>query len=440
MGLFDKITRYSTLQELNDSWASCTLCTLRQEKGIVCKAIANKDSKILVVGKGPTVPESISGRGMMTDLGGIEIRKWFGKLARAWRLKEKEVSYTNIVHCPATIRDPNKADYRIDETGERVGIPIVPSAMCGKYLEEEIALIQPDVIISIGKSALNYFSKHNKRIPANLEKARKQVWRYRGANFLASVMPIARDDDMKPLIAEDFHYLRKHAFDEINADTTNDDEVMTLAAIHKEVDVCQACSLCDNANIRVFGNGAARSPLMLVGEAPGRKENDTGAPFVGDAGRYLINKVFRKLNIPKDSQIADSRGNFDLKRVYLTNAVKGWPGKGNPTPTSDHIVACNPYLRNQIKTVEPKVIVCLGKVATEAVTGIRKSLTSMRNKTLKCLHSDAKVIVTWHPSFAMRKEAEGGEELDKPRTEIVADMNRALEQIEYVTNDNGKEA
>lgn len=440
MGLFDSITRYTTLDELNESWSTCERCTLRLENGIVCKAIANDTAKVLIVGKSPTRPESVSGRGMMTDPGGIEIRKWFGKLARAWRIKDTELAFSNIVHCPATIRDPNKPGYRIDKTGERIGEAIIPSNVCGRYLEEEIALIRPLTIISIGKIALNYFSRRNKLIPANMDKARKRVWRYRGANFIASVMPIARDDDAKPLIAEDFHFLRKHAFASVDTDTQAEPDILSLPALHKEVDVCQACSLCGNSTIRVFGNGWARSPLMLVGEAPGRRENETGVPFVGDAGKYLVTKVLNKLRIPNDSQVADIRGRFDLKRIYLTNAVKGWPGKGNPTPTSDHILACNPYLRNQIKIVEPKVIVCLGKVATEAVTGIKKSLGSMRNRNWKCLFSDAKVIVTWHPSFAMRKEAEGGDDVDKAKNEMIADLNKALEQIEHVSNTNGEEA
>jgi uracil-DNA glycosylase family 4 len=426
MGIFDHITKYPNLEELNKAWENCNKCTLRQPNGIVCSSITSTKTKVLVVGKGPTLPESITGRGMMTDPGGVEIRKWFGKLARYWGLSEDEIGYSNVVHCPSTIRDPNKKDYRVDEEGNVSSTPVIPSEQCSKYLEEEIAIIKPTLIISIGSTAFNYFAKRSKSIPSNLAKARKNTWRYRNAFFIPVVMPISTTEENSYEIAEDFHFLRLNAFGNVNKVAAKD--ILSLTDTYIEMDSCKACGLCDNTKNKVFGNGWTRSPIMFVGEAPGAQENETGAPFVGAAGKYLWHKVLKRVDTKKCSLILDRFGNIDYKKIYVTNAVKGWPGDGNPTPKSEEIMACNPFLQSQVRIVKPKVIVCLGKTAVEAVTGLRKSMKNLRKEVHKCLFTDSKVVATWHPSYAMRREKEDNS-LDAME-EMISDINTALEFIE----------
>ena len=145
---------------------------------------------------------------------------------------------------------------------------------------------------------------------------------------------------------------------------------MTLDDINKRIQSCRKCRLRHNTRHPVPGEGPANAELMLVGQNPGAEEDKTGKPFIGRAGKFL-NKVLAENGICR-------------KEVFITNLVKHLSPK-NRKPLPDEIAACAPYLEEQIKTVKPKIVVLMGKVAWQAprVKGIM-------------------YVETVHPSAAMR--------------------------------------
>ena len=130
------------------------------------------------------------------------------------------------------------------------------------------------------------------------------------------------------------------------------------------------CRLWHLAKLPVPGEGPANAKLMLVGQNPGAEEDKTGKPFIGRSGKFL-NKVLAKNDIRREE-------------VFITNIVKHLSPK-NRKPLPDEIEACSPFLEAQIKTVKPKIVVLMGKVAWQAprVKGVT-------------------YIETYHPSAAMR--------------------------------------
>src|SRR5437660_2818735 len=124
---------------------------------------------------------------------------------------------------------------------------------------------------------------------------------------------------------------------------------------------CRACELWRTGTRTVFGEGAERAPLMLVGEQPGDREDVAGRPFVGPAGAVL-DRALRDAGIDRDA-------------VYLTNAVKHfrWVPRGkrrlHQKPDAAHVSACRPWLVAELEAVRPRLVVCLGATAVLAVLG-----------------------------------------------------------------------
>lgn len=155
---------------------------------------------------------------------------------------------------------------------------------------------------------------------------------------------------------------------------------------------CVLCSLCKTRKQVVCGVGNGKSGVMLVGEAPGRTENDQGIPFVGKAGQLL-----------RDSIQDIWRGDPDM--LYITNVVKCWPpnpdGNGNRTPTPQEIDSCTQWLELEIKTKKPLVIVPLGNTALKAITGGDGITTKHGQIAWEPKHSTY-VYPMFHPSFILR--------------------------------------
>src|SRR6266403_2177803 len=133
----------------------------------------------------------------------------------------------------------------------------------------------------------------------------------------------------------------------------------SLKELAKESQKCRNCDLWRNATQTVFGEGSTSASIMLVGEVPGDQEDQQGKPFVGPAGKLLRTMV--------------NEAGIDLKQVYLTNVVKHfkWEPRGkrriHKTPNSSEIKACRFWLDAEIATLKPKVIVCLGATAAQAL-------------------------------------------------------------------------
>ena len=160
---------------------------------------------------------------------------------------------------------------------------------------------------------------------------------------------------------------------------------------------CQACDLWRNATQTVFGEGAQKATIMLIGEQPGDQEDRIGRPFVGPAGRIL------------DQALAEA--GIDRGAVYVTNVVKHfrWTaaerGKRriHKKPRVSEIQACRPWLDAELNLVKPKVVVCLGASAAQALLGKDFRVTRDRGKAIKS-SLPALLVATVHPSSILRAQ------------------------------------
>jgi uracil-DNA glycosylase len=180
---------------------------------------------------------------------------------------------------------------------------------------------------------------------------------------------------------------------------------------------CQACDLWKDATQTVFGEGARGAKVMFVGEQPGNDEDLREKPFVGPAGK-LLDKVLQELGINRND-------------VYVTNVVKHfkWVRRGkrriHEKPRISEIVACRPWLEAEIARVKPKVIVCLGATAAQALLGRDFRVTKNRGEFVESSLAPY-VMATVHPSSILRAPDEESRRAE--RTRFVADL-RGLSRV-----------
>ncbi len=179
---------------------------------------------------------------------------------------------------------------------------------------------------------------------------------------------------------------------------------------------CRGCELWENATQTVFSAGPTTARVVLVGEQPGDQEDRQGQPFVGPAGRLLVKAV-------------DEAG-IDRAVTYRTNAVKHFrftqagPGKRriHQTPDMSHITACRPWLVEELRLVDPEVIVCLGATATKALLGSAVRVTKDRGALMErdTTVGPRQFLVTIHPSAVLRAD-----DRDAAYDGLVADLKVA---------------
>jgi DNA polymerase len=149
----------------------------------------------------------------------------------------------------------------------------------------------------------------------------------------------------------------------------------------------------------VFGVGNPNADLMFVGEAPGADEDVQGEPFVGRAGQ-LLTKIIEAIDLTR----AD---------VYIANVIKCRP-PGNRNPEPDEVAQCEPFLFRQIDVIRPKVIVALGKFATQCLLKTDVPITRIRGREFA--YRDAVLIPTYHPAYLLRNPSS--------KREVWEDMKR----------------
>jgi len=171
-----------------------------------------------------------------------------------------------------------------------------------------------------------------------------------------------------------------------DAPDLGDARAMDWAELKAAVAGCTACELHKTRTQTVFGVGDENADWLLIGEAPGADEDAQGEPFVGQAGKLLDNML---------KSMGLKRGD----NVYIANVVKSRP-PGNRNPLPDEIAACLPYLRRQIELIQPKLIITLGKVASETLLGREATIASLRGK-VHAYHG-IPLIVTYHPAYLLR--------------------------------------
>ena len=167
----------------------------------------------------------------------------------------------------------------------------------------------------------------------------------------------------------------------------------SLRSVANAAKDCRGCDLWSRATQTVFGEGPRSAKVLFVGEQPGDKEDQTGHPFVGPAGRLL------------DDALVEA--GIDRKNVYVTNAVKHfkWRASGkrrlHERPNSAEIAACRMWLELELRLVNADVVVALGATAAQALLGRAFRVTRDRGKVLSSPVAP-RVVATVHPSSILR--------------------------------------
>jgi uracil-DNA glycosylase family protein len=190
----------------------------------------------------------------------------------------------------------------------------------------------------------------------------------------------------------------------------------TLPKLREAAAGCKACDLWKTGTQTVFGEGARQAEVMFVGEQPGNDEDLEGRPFVGPAGK-LMDKAMEEAGI-------------DRSLAYVTNVVKHfkWEPRGkrriHQKPNWGEIAACRPWLDAELDVVKPRVIVCLGATAAQALLGRQFRVTKQRGVPVE---SDLArtVIATVHPSSILRADTE--EDRRAAFDDFVADLRKIAE-------------
>lgn len=149
---------------------------------------------------------------------------------------------------------------------------------------------------------------------------------------------------------------------------------------------CQRCGLAEERKQVVFADGSRTARLMVVGEAPGAREDATGLPFVGPAGR-LLDLLLATVDLSREDS------------VYICNVIKCRP-PGNRNPLPGEIEACAPYLRRQIELVSPEAILAVGTFAGRLLTGKDSTLGNLRGDVYS--YEGVPLLVTYHPAALLR--------------------------------------
>jgi len=167
----------------------------------------------------------------------------------------------------------------------------------------------------------------------------------------------------------------------------------------------------------VFGEGDAQADLMFIGEAPGEEEDRTGRPFVGAAGQ-LLEKMIGAMG-------------FSRETVYITNVLKTRPA-GNATPTGEEAALCKPYLVEQIRIVNPRVIVALGLSASQVLLGSSSPMRSLRGRWHPMPEgmlgdgesgSTIEIMATYHPAYLLRSYTQ------ENRQKVWSDLTQVVEKL-----------
>lgn len=158
-----------------------------------------------------------------------------------------------------------------------------------------------------------------------------------------------------------------------------------LDALAIAANQCQKCALATTRTHVVVERGNRRAPIVLVGEGPGQTEDETGLPFVGKAGQ-LLDKILASVDLGEE-------------QVYICNVVKCRP-PGNRTPTDEEMATCKPFLLEQIRLIDPKIVLLAGATAVRAVLHDKRGITKIRGEWRQW--EGRWVMPIFHPSYLLR--------------------------------------
>ncbi|WP_137895235.1 uracil-DNA glycosylase [Ramlibacter sp. 2FC] len=167
-------------------------------------------------------------------------------------------------------------------------------------------------------------------------------------------------------------------------------ESMDWTELEQAVAACQACGLCASRKNTVFGVGDTQARWMVVGEAPGEKEDLQGEPFVGPAGQLLDN-MLKALGLSRQAQGGQG--------VYIANVLKCRP-PANRNPEPAEVAQCEPFLRRQVALVQPRIILAMGRFAVQSLLQTSEPIGRLRGRVHS--YQGVPVVVTYHPAYLLR--------------------------------------
>ena len=188
-----------------------------------------------------------------------------------------------------------------------------------------------------------------------------------------------------PEMGIDIFWYSKKLTQNISSENNN------LTSLDETIKKCKKCNLHKTRRNTVFGEGDPDSNIMIIGEAPGREEDEVGRPFVGRAGK-LLNEFLKSINLNRDS-------------VFIVNTIKCRPPE-NRDPEASEISACSDYLDQQINIIKPKVLVLLGKIAANRLLGEDMPMSELRLKKFFIDKYDIPIIVFYHPAYILRSPSQ----------------------------------
>lgn len=164
----------------------------------------------------------------------------------------------------------------------------------------------------------------------------------------------------------------------------------TWETLKTECLACRNCALCETRHNVVFGVGNTQAKVMFVGEGPGENEDLQGEPFVGRGGQ-LLDKYLTHIDLSRD------------KNIYIANIVKCRPPK-NRDPREEEQAACTPWLREQVRLLHPKILVCLGRIAAQYI--IRPDFRVTKEHGVFYERNGMLLMGTYHPASLLRNPAQ----------------------------------
>jgi DNA polymerase len=162
----------------------------------------------------------------------------------------------------------------------------------------------------------------------------------------------------------------------------------TLVELAAGLQDCSRCPLCERRKKIVFGVGNPQADLVLVGEAPGREEDEQGVPFVGEAGQ-LLDRILFAMKLSRQD-------------VYICNVIKCRP-PNNRDPQADEIAACVQFLKWQLAAIRPRLIITLGRFATQTLLQTKDPISQLRGHWHE--YAGVPLMPTYHPAFLLRNPA-----------------------------------
>ena len=239
-----------------------------------------------------------------------------------------------------------------------------------------------------------------------LNELKKAMEFYRELGF--EYVPVKKSEMVDLLSGTAVRYAAEAADPHYHADRKTVEHISdkddALEELRREIGDCARCKLSRGRTNIVFGEGDADADIMFIGEGPGRDEDVQARPFVGEAGKLLTNLIM-KLGLKRED-------------VYIANIVKCRPPQ-NRNPEADEITACRSFIEGQIAIINPRVIVCLGKIAAHALLGIKTPISRLRGIFFD--YNNIPVMPTFHPAYLLRNK--------KDKWLTWEDMQKVLEKL-----------